>query len=76
LFKWKHYVAKVILLNVRWYLKHSLSYRDVAEMMKERGLYLSHTTIMEGTEEGRVFYTPDMILGSVANKFRPTLYSS
>jgi transposase len=28
----------MILLTVRWYLKYSLSYRDVAEMMKERGL--------------------------------------
>jgi IS6 family transposase len=51
LFKWKHYEAEVILLTVRWYLKYSLSYRDVAEMMKERGLYLSHTTIMRWVHE-------------------------
>jgi transposase-like protein len=46
LFKWKHYESEIILLTVRWYLKYCLSYRDVAEMMKERGLNISHTTIM------------------------------
>ncbi|OPH47342.1 transposase [Paenibacillus ferrarius] len=46
LFKWKHYEAGIILLTVRWYSKYSLSYRDVAEMMEERGLNISHTTIM------------------------------
>jgi IS6 family transposase len=51
LFKWKHYKAEMILLTVRWYLKYSLSYRDVAEMMKERGLNISHTTIMRWVHE-------------------------
>ncbi|MCZ8511629.1 IS6 family transposase [Paenibacillus filicis] len=46
LFKWKHYEAELILLTVRWYLKYSLSYRDLTEMMKERGLNIAHTTIM------------------------------
>jgi transposase-like protein len=62
IFKWKQYESAIILLTVRWYLKYSLSYRDIVEMMNERGLAISHTTIMEGTEKGRVFYTPDMIL--------------
>jgi hypothetical protein len=39
LFKWKHYEAEIILLTVRWYLRYSLSYRDLAEIMSERGLY-------------------------------------
>lgn len=34
------------MLTVRWYLKYSLSYRDLVEMMKERGLGMAHTTIM------------------------------
>ncbi len=37
-FKWKHYEGKIILLNVRWYLKYSLSYRNLEEMMAERGI--------------------------------------
>jgi transposase-like protein len=44
-FKWRHYQAEIILLTVRWYLRYSLSYRDLAEMMSERGLSLDHTTI-------------------------------
>ncbi len=36
-FKWKHFVGEIILLNVRWYLKYPLSYRNLKEMMAERG---------------------------------------
>jgi len=31
---------------VRWYLRYKLSFRDLVEMMAERGLHLTHTTIM------------------------------
>jgi transposase-like protein len=31
-FKWKHYEGDIILLNVRWYLKYPLSYRNLKEM--------------------------------------------
>jgi IS6 family transposase len=51
LFKWKQYESKIILLTVRWYLKYSLSYRDIVEMMSERGLKISHTTIMRWVHE-------------------------
>jgi IS6 family transposase len=44
-FKWRHYQSEVILLAVRWYLRYPLSYRDLEEMMTERGLSLDHTTI-------------------------------
>lgn len=44
-FKWRHYEPEIILLCVRWYLRHALSYRDVEEMMAEWGLTLDHTTI-------------------------------
>ena len=44
LFKYRHYQAD-ILLCLRWYLRYSLSYRDVEEMMAERGLSVDHTTI-------------------------------
>src|SRR5213082_2344966 len=44
-FKWRHFEAEIILLCVRWYLRYSLSYRDLEEMMLERGLQVDHTTI-------------------------------
>ncbi|WP_318619217.1 IS6 family transposase [Priestia megaterium] len=46
LFKWKHYQSDIILLTVRWYLRYNLSFRDLVEMMEERGLSMAHTTIM------------------------------
>lgn len=45
LFKYRHYQAEIILLCLRWYLRYSLSYRDLEEMMAERGLSIDHTTI-------------------------------
>ena len=40
LFKWKHYQPDIILLTVRWYLRYNLSFRDLVEMMEERGLFI------------------------------------
>ena len=37
---------KLAYLNVRWYLKYPLSYRNLEEMMAERGIKVDHTTIM------------------------------
>ena len=42
-FKWRHFESEIILLCVRWYLRYSLSYRGLEEMMAGRGL--NHTTI-------------------------------
>lgn len=46
LFKWKHFQPEIILLTVRWYLRYNLSFRNLVEMMEERGLSMAHTTIM------------------------------
>jgi hypothetical protein len=37
LFKWRQFEPEVILLAVGWYLRFSLSYRDVEELLVERG---------------------------------------
>lgn len=44
-FKWRHFLPEIILLCVRWYLRYPLSYRNLEEMMIERGLSVDHTTI-------------------------------
>lgn len=44
-FKWRHFQSDVILLCVRWYLRYPLSYRNLEEMMQERGLTVDHTTV-------------------------------
>jgi len=45
LFKWRHFLPEIILLNVRWYCRYSLSLRDLEEMMAERGVSVDHSTI-------------------------------
>jgi transposase-like protein len=45
LFKWRHFLPEVILLNVRWYCCYSLSYRDLEKMMQEREVELDHSTL-------------------------------
>ncbi|OUB33086.1 IS6 family transposase [Bacillus thuringiensis serovar yunnanensis] len=56
LFKWKHYQPDIILLTVRWYLRYNLSFRNLVEMMEERGLSLAHTTIMRWVHQ----YGPEL----------------
>jgi transposase-like protein len=36
---------EVITLAVRWYLRFGLSYRDVEELLAERGIEVDHVTI-------------------------------
>jgi transposase-like protein len=55
-FKWRHFQPEIILLVVRWYLRYSLSYRDLEEMMTERGLSLDHTTIYRWVQR----YAPEI----------------
>ena len=45
IFKWRQTEPEVILCAVRWYLRYSLSFRDVEELLSERGLEADPTTI-------------------------------
>ena len=45
LFRGRHFRSEVIVLCLRWYLRYPLSYRDLEEMMTERGLSVDHSTI-------------------------------
>ncbi|GHO90158.1 IS6 family transposase [Reticulibacter mediterranei] len=56
LFKWRHFQAEIILLCVRWYLRYALSYRDLEELMLERGLDIDHTTIFRWVQA----YAPEL----------------
>jgi transposase-like protein len=44
-FKLRRFHALVILQCVRWYCKYTISYRQLEEMMAERGVAVDHTTI-------------------------------
>ena len=47
-FKWRHFRGEIILWAVRWYCRYGVSYRDLEEMLGERGVSVDHTTIIAG----------------------------
>jgi hypothetical protein len=56
LFKWRHFEPEIIVCAVHWYLRFSLSYRDVEELLMERGLPADHTTIWRWVQR----YAPEL----------------
>ena len=44
-FKGSHFERDVILWGVRWYVAYPLSYRQIEEMMQERGVEVDHSTL-------------------------------
>ena len=44
-FKGRHFEKDIILVCIRWYLASPLSYRNLEEMMTERGVSVDHSTI-------------------------------
>ena len=48
---------EVILLSVRWYLRYSLSYRDLEELLAERGIEVDHVTLFRWVQR----FTPELI---------------
>lgn len=54
--------ADIIELCVRWYITYRLSYRDIVAMMAERGVEVSHTTILRWV----VRYVPEFEKRSAA----------
>ena len=44
--KGRHFDHEIMTLCVRWYVTYQLSYRDLANLMAERGSEVAHTTIM------------------------------
>jgi transposase-like protein len=47
LYKGRRFDQEIIVLCVRWYLTFKLSSRDLVQMMAERGVTLTHTTILQ-----------------------------
>src|SRR6202162_5139737 len=55
-FKWRHYPGEVILHCVRWYLRYPISYLDMSEMMRERGLEIDPSCIWRWVQQ----YGPEL----------------
>jgi len=56
IFKWRQSEPEIILCAVRWYLRYSLSLRDVEELLVERGLGADHTTVWRWVQR----YAPEL----------------
>jgi len=56
LFKRRRFPAAIILLCVCWYCKYGISYRDLAEMMQERGVSVNPSTIFRWVQR----YAPEI----------------
>jgi putative transposase len=63
-----HRVEKdIILLCVRWYLAYPLSYRNLEEMMEERGVQVDHSNIYRWVQK----FTPHLEVAFRNGKKRP-----
>ncbi len=67
LFKWRQFEPEMILLAVGWYLRFSLSYRDVEELLADRGLHADHVTVWRWVQR----YAPE-IQRRLRPRLRPT----
>ena len=55
IYRRRRFQSELIELCVRWYLTCRLSYRDLVEMMTERGVTVSHSTILRWVQR----YVPE-----------------
>ena len=55
-FKGRHFHKDMILMSVRWKLAYPLSYRNIEELMEERGVRLDHSTVQKWV----VHYAPQL----------------
>ena len=56
MFKRRRFPVEILLLCVRWYCKYGISYRDLVEMMQERGVAVDPSTIMRWVDR----YAPEL----------------
>ena len=55
-FKWRQFEGGIILWAVRWYCRYGISYRDLEQMMGERGVLVDHSMIYRWVQR----FAPEM----------------
>lgn len=55
-FKGRQFKGEIILWAVRWYCRYGISYRELEEMLEERGVELDHTTLYRWVQH----YAPEL----------------
>lgn len=68
-FHGRHFKYEIIIWAVRWCCKYGISYRDLEEMLYERGVTVDHTTLYRWVQ----FYAPK-ILKSLNWYFKPKAF--
>ncbi len=58
---------EVISVAVRWYLRYGLSYRDVEELLAERGVTVDHVTVYRWVQR----FTPEFISAARSRRHVP-----
>ncbi len=66
-FKSRHFPREIILQCVRWYCAYALSYRNIEEMVAERGIEVDHSTLNRWV----TFYSPQLEKAFHQKKRRP-----
>jgi hypothetical protein len=52
----RHFEGETVLWAVRWYCRYGISYRDLEQMMAERGVSVDHSTIYRWVQR----YAPEI----------------
>src|SRR4051812_9673558 len=55
-FRGRHFEGEIVLWAVRWYCRYGVSYRDLEQMMGERGVSVDHSTIYRWVQK----YAPEI----------------
>ena len=64
-FKGFRYPPEVIIVAVCWYLRYGLSYRDVEELLVERGVEVDHVTVFRWVQR----FTPLLVDAAAVPSF-------
>ena len=59
-FRYKQFNKDVITVAVGYYLRYALSYRDISEILRERGVNVHHSTIYRWVQEYALFYVSNL----------------
>ncbi len=68
-FKGHRFEQDIILTGVRWYLAYPLSYRNLEEMLAERGVEVDHSSVYRWVQK----FTPQLEAAFRKGKKRPVV---
>jgi hypothetical protein len=69
-FKGSHFEREIVLWGVRWYVAYPISYRQLEEMMEERGVEVDHSTYVNGPGSGKRCLLGQSSFGSATDEHR------